>query len=284
MLKTALLISALPLSLLLLGKDAGRLVQIVSNDPAYSHIMVIPFISAFFLWRERKSFLSEKGDKSGLVFALCAAAGVLILNFFPIDESASLSLKSIGVIALIGALFVSFWGWAGIRKSAFSFIFLLLAVPVPLEILNSIVGFLQWGSAVMVDFLYLVVGQPYLRDGNEFHLDTISIFIAPECSGIRSTMALIITGVIAVELYLKSWPFKLFMLILIIPLSLLKNAIRIFTITMLAEHVNIYFLTDSYFHHGGGIVFYLIVLIIYLPLLFVFSKIENRAASNPPCP
>ncbi|NLG19342.1 MAG: exosortase/archaeosortase family protein [Fibrobacter sp.] len=280
-LKTALLISALPLSMLLLGKDAGRLVQIVSMDPAYSHIMVIPFISAFFLWRGRKSFLSEKGNKIGLVFALCAVAGVFILNLFQIGESVSLTLKVTGVIVAISGLFVSFWGWTGLKKSLFSFIFLLLAIPIPPGVLNSIVGFLQWGSAVMVDFLYLVVGQSYLRDGNEFHLDTISIFIAPECSGIRSTMALIITGAVAVELYLKRWPLKVFMIALIIPLSLLKNAIRIFTITMLAQHINQSFLTDSFLHHSGGVVFYLIVLAIFFPLLLVLSKIENRATLSP---
>jgi exosortase/archaeosortase family protein len=93
-------------------------------------------------------------------------------------------------------------------------------------------------------------------------------------------MALVITGVIAVEIFLKNWYNKLLMLLLILPLSLLKNAIRIATITMLAQYVDISFLTHSTLHQRCGFVFYIIALAIYFPLMIWISRLETKHSSK----
>ena len=280
--KTTFFLLASIASLLLLGKELFYLLNIIASDDAYTHLAVIPLVSGFFLWSGRKTFQFEKGNfLTGIALITFGAVYILIFNVVNFkDPEVTLALQMVGVFSVIYGAFILCWGQIAFRKLLFPFIFLFLAIPVPHQALNAVIEFLQWGSAVMVGGLYTVLGQAFLRDGTSFHLNTLSITIAPECSGIRSTMALIITGAIAAEMFLKNPLFKTGMLLLIVPLSLLKNAIRIVTITMLAQYVNMSFLTDSFLHHSGGIFFYLIVLAIYFPLLFLLSKIEDNRDSN----
>lgn len=270
------------LSVLLLGRDLREFFHLVLHEEVYTHIAVIPFVSGFFIWSRRRMFLSEKGNTfAGVSLIACSSIYSIILNGFLHDDPVvALSLKTIGVILVIYGIFLYCWGFSAFKKLLFPFSFLLLAIPLPQQIINSIVTFLQWGSAVTVDAIFTMLGQSFVHDGTSFHLDTLSITIAPECSGIRSTMALIITGAAAVEMFLKTGWKKIIMLLLIIPLSLLKNAIRIVTITMLAQYVDMSFLTDSFLHHSGGIFFYLIVLAIYFPLIFLLAKQEIKQEIN----
>ena len=265
-------------ALLLLGNGLNTLQHLISHDEAYTHLAIIPLVSGFFLFIGRKQFQSGKGNRiTGSILVLCSALYALVMNTVQWnDQIIAVSLKSIGVIMTIYGAFIFCFGLRAFQKMLFPFVFLLLSIPIPFQMLNAIIGFLQWGSAAMVDGLFTVLGQIYVREGTSFHLGTISISIAPECSGIRSTMALVITGVVAAEMFLKTWWSKAYILLLIVPLSLLKNAIRIVTITLLAEYVDTSFLTDSFLHSGGGIVFYIIVLGIYFPLLFMAARFEKK--------
>lgn len=276
--KLILFLSLTVISLLLFGNELKDLIGLVLKNSAYTHIGVIPIVSGYFLWWSRDSFKNENGHGiSGFSILSIGVIITLLSNFIKSNDPVlSLAIKSAGSVFAIYGAFVVCWGGSGFKKVLFPLIILILAVPMPKMVLDGIIWFLQWGSAVMVDGLYILLGQAYVREGVEFHLNKISISIAPECSGIRSTMALIITGAVAVEMFLKTNWLKTCMLLLVIPFSLLKNAIRIVTITMLAEYIDTAFLTDSFLHNSGGIFFYLIVLAIYFPFLLFLTKVEKN--------
>jgi len=161
---------------------------------------------------------------------------------------------------------------------------LLLFIPVPERILDYAVEFLRHGSADVVDYLFSLTGMTYVRDSLSFHLPNISIYVAKECSGIRSSIALFITTLLAGQLMLKTFPGK-FILILFTPfLTILKNGIRITTLTILADKVDTKWLTDSHLHHNGGIVFFGIVLLLLFGIITVIQKIEHRVLKRQSTP
>lgn len=262
---------------LLFGKELSLLKTLIMENEAYTQVAIIPLISLFFIWKSRKNFMYQKGSiPAGLAIIICGVSFSLAVNMFRLTDSVALFLKSIGILTTIYGSLALCWSYHVFKQSVFALLLLLLALPVPITLLDEFISFLQWGSAVTVDFLFSILGQAFVREGNTFHLQTLSITIAPECSGIRSTMALIITGAIAAEMFLKNWWNKVIMLIIILPLSLLKNAIRITTITMLAQYVDMSFLTHSFLHKSGGIFFYLVVLAIYFPIMMFLSRLETK--------
>ena len=153
-------------------------------------------------------------------------------------------------------------------------------VPLPTVILSHFITFLRYGSSEVVNFFLGCTGITYIRDGLTYHLSNITIYIAKECSGIRSSTALIITSLIAGQMFLKTIPGKTALIISVIPLTLIKNGIRITTLTVLAQKVDTAWITHSKLHHGGGIVFFAIVLILLFSILFLIKKIEKWLSPN----
>jgi len=62
---------------------------------------------------------------------------------------------------------------------------------------------LQHGSAEVAGWMFAVSDVPVLQDHLEFRLPGITLHVAPECSGIHSTMVLFITSLVAGSFFLR---------------------------------------------------------------------------------
>jgi len=193
------------------------------------------------------------------------------------DESLSASALAVLLIWVGG--FVSIYGLTAAHAGAFPLLFLALMIPLPDRFLNWTIELLQRGSTEVSYLLFNLVGVPALKQGFVITVPGISIEVAAECSGIRSSLALLITCLLAAYLYLRTpWKILVFIL-LVIPLSVIKNGIRIVTLTLLSLYVDPRFLTGS-LHRDGGFVFFLLALLLLFPAFLLFEKSERRDASQ----
>jgi exosortase len=262
------------------------LVRYSLNDSSSSHIILIPFISFFLLYLGRETIFSNPAPSVGPGIAL-AIVGLLlywlvIRGPIPRDGNWSLSAQAIALILFWVGGFLFFYGTAAMRAGAFALLFLLLMVPVPDVILNWIINALQEGSTDIAYFVFRLVGIPVLRHGFVLVLPTVTIEVAQECSSIRSSMALFITCLLASHLYLRTGWKKLVLVLLSFPLSLIKNGIRIATLTLLSIYVDPSFLTGS-LHHQGGFVFFFLALLMLFPVFLWMERSDNpRGPASPP--
>jgi exosortase/archaeosortase family protein len=63
--------------------------------------------------------------------------------------------------------------------------------------------------------------------------------------------------------------------LLVLPLSIIKNGIRIATLTLLSLYVNPSFLSGS-LHRDGGFVFFFLALAMMFPVLLILEKSEKK--------
>jgi exosortase len=140
--------------------------------------------------------------------------------------------------------------------------------------MSAVITFLQHGSAVLSYYLFRAIGVAAFRDGMIIALPGLQIEVAPECSGIRSSISLLILTLAGANLYLRSDLNKVLLVLLLVPLVILKNAIRIVTLSTLALYVDPSFLAGS-LHHKGGIVFFLIAMAILIPAISVMRRLER---------
>jgi exosortase/archaeosortase family protein len=94
----------------------------------------------------------------------------------------------------------------------------------------------------------------------------MSIQVAKECSGICSSLGLFITGILAGHLFLRTGWKKFVLVLCVFPITVLKNGIRIVTLSSLAIYVDEKFITQSFLHKSGGFIF-------YIPALFLLGLI-----------
>ncbi len=151
-------------------------------------------------------------------------------------------------------------------------------VPLPDVILDRVIHALQVGSTEITYLIFQAVGIPVLRDGFLLSLPGVTIEVAKECSSIRSSVALFITCLLAAHLYLRTgWKMLLFAF-LSFPLSILKNGVRIATLTLLAIYVNPSFLKGR-LHHDGGFVFFLLSLLLLWPVFLWLERSDKPRSS-----
>jgi exosortase len=151
-------------------------------------------------------------------------------------------------------------------------------LPIPPVVLNAIVSFLKVGSTYAVDALFALTATTYHRDGFVFTLPSVTIEIADECSGIRSSIALLLTSLLAGHLYLRAGWSRALLVAAVLPIAILKNGIRIATLTLLSIYVNPSFLAGR-LHTDGGVVFFLISLAILAPVLIALRRAERPRAA-----
>jgi exosortase len=271
------------LVLLLFSKPIYELAQLALRDDTYSHILLIPLISAWLLYTE-----STRPESVGS-FAIWPAIAFLLpgilLAIFPsqCDSCSPKDRLRVYVLALVLLLiggFVSILGTAKARASFFGLAFLLFAIPIPDAFLHRIIYWLQAGSAAIAEVFFNLSGAPVLRDGFVFRLPKISIEVAEECSGIRSSLALLILALLVAHFSFRPLWKKMVFVLAGLCMMLVKNGIRIAALTLLANYVNPNFLYGR-LHHQGGIVFFLIGLGLLLPVFWWLRKGEasaNRAA------
>jgi exosortase len=245
----------------LLAYPALRSLMSAGRNDYYSHIFLIPFVTGYFLFAERKRIFSDT-RYCWTAGTPLIAAGLLAYAFalwqkerLGANDFASLSTAS--CILVFWGGFVLSYGRKTFRAGLFPLLFLLFAIPIPTFLLDRFIHVLRVGSTEVTQRLYDVTGTAYFREGFAYQLTGINIEVAKECSGIRSTLALIISCVVAGRLFLKSGWRRLVLVIAILPITIFKNAVRILTLSLLAVYVDTRFISESWLHHSGGIVFYL---------------------------
>jgi exosortase len=248
----------------------------IENDDA-SHILLIPFISAWVLILERKRiFCRAFYDFPVAAFfffpALCSFGWTLgFAKSWTLTDRLTGYTLALVLFWITG--FALIFGRDALRAGRFSLLLLLLALPLPDYLLNHVVYLLQKGSAEITATLFDLTGVPYLREGFVFHLARVSIEVAHECSGIRSSMALLILALLVSHFFLrKFWKQSVFLLCGIV-VMIVKNGIRIVTLTLLASYVDPAFLYGN-LHREGGVVFFLLGLLMLLPILWLLQRGE----------
>ena len=259
------------------------LVQLALSEDTYSHILLVPFITVTLLWMNRGDKKLWNGSNPGAAMPLFLV-GVALLLFgarlgamVPGDDP--LGLAILGLVLLIWAGVLFFFGTGAFRAYLFPFLFLLLLVPVPKVMIDGLVEWLRQGSALATEVFFRVTRTPVLREGFVFTVPGAAIDIAPECSGIRSALAMLITCLLAGYLFLRTAWARLILLVATVPMLVIKNGIRIVTLTLLATHVDQSFLTGD-LHRKGGFVFFLIGLLILWPVLLWLQSAEKKMAAR----
>ena len=272
-------IAFIALGVVLYWTPIADLSHLVNKSELYSHIPLIPIVSGYFLVADRKDIFRNVSWEYWKGAALLGIAVLVrwfgegcLLNPNPND---CLSVHMLGFVIWIQGCFALSYGGSALKRALFPLLFLVFLIPIPTFILNPFVRFLQLGSAEAAYHLFKAAGTPVFRDGFLFSLPGLTIEVAEQCSGIRSTIALFITAVVAGKLFLQKPQSRGILILAVLPITIFKNGLRIVTLSWLAIHVNPKFITGSWLHSSGGIPFFGVALLFLMPVVWILRKTEG---------
>jgi exosortase len=245
----------------------------------YSHILLIPLVSGFFLYIGRKEIFSNlKYSYSTGIPLIIIGVLLYVLGWSKgqnLNQNDYASLMTFSVILLWVGAFILFYGTQAFRKAIFPLLFLVFMIPIPSIFMEKIISLLLAGSTATTHMLFNFTGISFLKEGSVFHLPGMSIQVAKECSGIRSSLGLFITGILAGHLFLRTGWKKFILVLFVYPITVLKNGIRIVTLSSLAVYVDERFITQSFLHRSGGFLFYIPALILLGIVLWWLRRTES---------
>lgn len=262
------------------GPTLYALIRFSFQNELFSHIVLVPLVSAYLVWIKREQ-LAAISSPDRRIAAVLLAAGVLTLGWYGLATSGAdlvlqdrLAYKTLAFVFLFIGVCAAFLGRQTLRSIAFPLGFLVFLAPMPVVWVGAIESFLQHKSASAASGFFTLYGTPFFREVTFFQLPGINLEVAPECSGIRSSLALFITSIVAGYLFLRSPVKRVVLALAVIPLAILRNGFRVFVIGELCVHVSPDMI-NSYIHRQGGPIFFALSLIPFFLLLWILLRLDR---------
>ncbi len=266
-------------SLLIFYTPIREILRLAFYERLYAHMILVPFVSGYFLFLKRRQIVlqTDYSFKAGIIISLIG----ILLFWFEEKSGLGLSQRSHLSLAMLSAFifwiggFVLFYGVKAFKIAAFPLLFLLFMVPIPGKALETIIYLLTCGSAEAAYGFFKLTGVPILREGFSFHLPALTIEVAEQCSGINSSIALFVSSIVAAQLFLRTGWKKVVLVLSIFPITILKNGMRIVTLTLLGAYVDPSILSSD-LHRRGGIPFFIVAIAMLAPILWYLRKTEKK--------
>jgi len=261
---------ALPLS---------EFVTYARNSDVHSYVLLIPFVTAYLIyirWKQLSRKLSSAWGYALLLAAAGTGAFFASLHFTELGQNDYMTLLALSFVCFVIAGTFLFLGSKWAHSAMFPLFFLAFMIPLPEAAVDFLENASKGASAEVANWLFLISGTPVLRAGAVFQLPGITIEVAKECSGIRSSLVLVITSLLAANMFLHTTWRRALLVCAVIPLGLLRNGLRILVISLLCVHVGPEMI-HSVIHRRGGPVFFVASLV---PLFVLLWWLRHREVAR----
>ena len=256
-----------------------RHVPDVFNEPVedMSYGWYIPLFSLYVLWQERRKIVESLGKPSavGLVFVLPS----LFVGFLGI-RGLQVRFEILGFIGLLFGLTWTFFGRRTVGSVIFPIGFLLFCLPLH-SYLDLVTIHLRLLAVSIATGVLQGCGVEIVRQGTMMASPTgaFAIDIAEPCSGLRSLFAMMALTAGYAYFTQPTWFRRGLLFVLSIPIAILGNVARIFSIVVIAATCSSDFATGFYHDYSGYIVFLVAILLMVATGGLITKGAEKCAAS-----
>jgi exosortase len=202
---------------------------------------------------------------------MSGAIGLLLLG----SLGAELFISRASLIVLIAGIILFLAGLRFLRGVSFPLAYLMWMVPLPAIIYNQITLPLQLIASRLAAAWLELAQVPVLRDGNVLVMSNYSLEVVEACSGIRSLMTLMALAVAYGYLVSPHRWMRYILALLMIPVAIGTNAIRIMVAGILAHRYGPE-TAEGFLHEFAGWTIFLAALVLLLGSHWIIRRISGR--------
>ncbi len=242
----------------------------LGHDSYYSHGYIIPFVSAYLVYRKRATLrlLPISSSHSGLILIIFALAihvlGVLgDINFV---SGFAMVLYCMGVSLYL-------FGGAITRAIAFPLFFLFFMCPLPGGLVDPVALPMKSMATALGLKIIGLIHIPFIREGFRIHLSDASYLVGTPCNGMRSLISFLALGLLLIYMVRTTIWKKFAILAMIPPMAIILNGIRISILLVIAEKYGQKAASpQSFLHDASG---FFVFIIGFLILVYIVRKMDE---------
>lgn len=234
-----------------------------------SHGILVPLISAFFLWQSRNKINWGNTKRSNLGMA------IIILSMLAYVLSVLGAIEVVPRIAIVTTLIglvLYHLGPDNFSKLSFPLFFLLFMVPVPIAIISKVSLPLQMIATKLSAFIIQSISIPVYREGNMLYFVNTSLEVAQACSGLRSLTAFLMLSILFAYLLDGTKVQRTILVAMAFPLAFLSNLFRV-TGTGILAHCFGGSVARGFLHEFSGMIVFCFGLIC---LFFLYNLLNKK--------
>lgn len=207
--------------------------QWMTND-TYSFGVLVPPISAYFVWLQRKRLQQlpvTPEPLTGMLLVSCCAAMLVFGRAVAVT-----GIQQIAMVLTVPALIWLLLGRQWVRALWFPLLYLLLMIPIWEFFTDRFHYRFQLFSAHLSERLLSAAGVPVHRSDTYLSLPNITLEVASVCSGVNFLIAVIAIGVPQAYLFLQGWFPRSLVIGFALAIAMLSNGLRIAIIGVLSHY------------------------------------------------
>lgn len=195
-----------------------------STDGAFGYGFFIPPVAAYLAWERRDGLRIAPSAVAWWGYMLFLGGLVLLM----IGRAGSIQIIARGsLIMVLFGLVLFLWGRHTARVLALPLGFLALMIPPPPDLFARMTWPLQLFTAHFSAATLRQFGYPVLLQGVYIDLPDMRLEVAQACSGFRSLIALLATGVVLAYMTQPRWTGRVLLVAAVVPVAILANAVRV---------------------------------------------------------
>ena len=239
------------------------------DDPNYSHGLLVPFISGYFVWQQREKLenLKIKPLNSGIFLILFA----LLVLFAGVAAQEYFSRRTSFVFLLAGIVLFLF-GWQWLKSLALPIGFLFFMIPLPYIVYDAMAFPLKLFVAKFSVISLKLMGVVVWREGNIIMFPQTVLEVADACSGLRSLMSLLALGVALAVFSQEKISRRVLLVLLTVPIAILTNMIRVIGTGFLAQYYGAA-AAEGFFHEFAGMGVFVLAMVMLFACSGVLRKV-----------
>ncbi|MFO7776679.1 MAG: exosortase/archaeosortase family protein [Candidatus Hydrogenedentota bacterium] len=233
-----------------------------TTESYYTHGYLVPFITLFFLWRQRHQFMAAPLQPAARGHVLIAGAILIMLvgNYLNFMIFGMLSF-----IPMVFGLSLALFGMERTKAIWFPLAFLLFMIPMPESVTQSFALQLKLMATKLAVLTANGLTLPMVQDGSFIYFGDDQLLVGEVCGGLRSLIALLAFGAIMAYIS-KTRPWaQVFLLIMSAPIAIVSNVFRIFLLCVVG-----YFwgseTAAGTFHDVSGVLIFVVAFILFFGL------------------
>jgi exosortase len=242
------------------------------NHSDNSHGVLVPLVSAYFIWQKKEKLrLTKISNSNWGAIILTISMGLYLLSY---AGAVAVISRSMIVFSLIGLIMFTL-GEYSLKVLLFPLFFLFFMVPVPDSILGLVSLPLQLFATKVSTFFIQALSIPAYREGNMLYFAQTQLEVAEACSGIRSLMSFGMLSFIFAHMMDKIWWKRILLVLSTIPLALFANIVRV-TGTGILAHFYGSRAALGFLHEFSGLAVFAFGFVLLLGEYLLLNKVSSE--------